>query len=65
MTGRGTPAGRAIRVLIVDDDFMVAKLHAGFVAALDGFEVVATASTGADALAAEQRLRPDLVLPDV
>ena len=39
-----------IGVLIVDDDFMVAKVHAGFVAALDGFEVVGTASTGAQAL---------------
>ena len=29
-----------IGVLIVDDDFMVAKVHAGFIAALDGFEVV-------------------------
>ena len=54
-----------IRTLIVDDDFMVAKVHAGFVAALDGFEVVGTASTGADALAAVPRLRPDLVLLDV
>ena len=54
-----------IRVLIVDDDFMVAKVHAGFVAALDGFEVVGTTSSGADALAAVQRLRPDLVLLDV
>ena len=54
-----------IRTLIVDDDFMVAKVHAGFVTALDGFEVVGTASTGADALAAVQRLRPDLVLLDV
>jgi response regulator of citrate/malate metabolism len=54
-----------IRTLIVDDDFMVAKVHAGFVAALDGFEVVGTASTGTDALAAVPRLRPDLVLLDV
>jgi response regulator of citrate/malate metabolism len=54
-----------IRTLIVDDDFMVAKVHAGFVATLDGFEVAGTASTGADALAAVQRLRPDLVLLDV
>jgi response regulator of citrate/malate metabolism len=54
-----------IRTLIVDDDFMVAKVHAGFVAALDGFEVVGTASTGAAALAEVQRLGPDLVLLDV
>jgi response regulator of citrate/malate metabolism len=54
-----------IRVLIVDDDFMVAKVHSGFVAALDGFEVVGTASTGAAALEEVARLRPDLVLLDV
>jgi response regulator of citrate/malate metabolism len=54
-----------IGVLIVDDDFMVAKVHAGFVAALDGFEVAGTASTGAQALEEIERLRPDLVLLDV
>jgi len=54
-----------IGVLIVDDDFMVAKVHAGFVSALDGFEVVGTASTGAQALEDIVRLRPDLVLLDV
>jgi response regulator of citrate/malate metabolism len=54
-----------IGVLIVDDDFMVAKVHAGFVAALDGFEVVGTASSGSDAIAAVDRLAPDLVLLDV
>ena len=54
-----------IRVLIVDDDFMVARVHAGFVAALAGFEVVGTASTGGQALEEVTRLRPDLVLLDV
>jgi response regulator of citrate/malate metabolism len=54
-----------IQVLIVDDDFMVAKVHAGFVATLEGFEVVGTASTGAQALEEIGRLRPDLVLLDV
>jgi response regulator of citrate/malate metabolism len=54
-----------IRVLIVDDDFMVAKVHSGFVAALDGFEVAGTAHTGAAALEEVVRLRPDLVLLDV
>jgi response regulator of citrate/malate metabolism len=54
-----------IGVLIVDDDFMVAKVHAGFVSALEGFEVVGTASSGAQALAEIDRLQPDLVLLDV
>jgi response regulator of citrate/malate metabolism len=54
-----------IRVLIVDDDFMVAKVHAGFVAALEGFEVIGTAATGAQAIEDVVRLRPDLVLLDV
>jgi response regulator of citrate/malate metabolism len=54
-----------IGVLIVDDDFMVAKVHAGFVSALEGFEVVGTASSGVQALAEIDRLRPDLVLLDV
>ena len=63
---RAEPAGRlVIGVLIVDDDFMVAKVHAGFVSALEGFEVVGTASSGAQALAEIDRLRPDLVLLDV
>jgi response regulator of citrate/malate metabolism len=54
-----------IDVLIVDDDFMVAKVHSGFVAALDGFQVVGTASTGEEALREIGRVRPDLVLLDV
>ena len=57
--------GRPIGVLIVDDDFMVAQVHAGFVSALDGFTVVGTASTGAQALDAVAGLKPDLVLLDV
>jgi response regulator of citrate/malate metabolism len=56
---------RPIGVLIVDDDFMVAKVHAGFVGALEGFRVVGTASTGAQALEEVARLTPDLVLLDV
>jgi response regulator of citrate/malate metabolism len=54
-----------ISVLIVDDDFMVAKVHAGFVSALEGFHVVGTASTGTQALQEIARLRPDLVLLDI
>ena len=35
-----------IGVLVVDDDFMVARIHARFVEQTDGFEVVGTAHTG-------------------
>jgi response regulator of citrate/malate metabolism len=54
-----------IRVLIVDDDFMVARIHRGFVERIDGFEVVGTATTGERALAAVAELQPDLVLLDL
>ncbi|MER7172051.1 response regulator [Streptomyces mesophilus] len=52
-------------VLVVDDDFMVAKLHGRYVAAMEGFTVVGVAHNGAEALRAAERLRPDLVLLDV
>ncbi|TDV40014.1 response regulator [Actinophytocola oryzae] len=54
-----------IRVLIVDDDFMVAKVHSGYVAKTPGYEVAGIAHTGADALQAVEHLRPDLVLLDI
>ncbi|MGG5257824.1 response regulator [Phycicoccus avicenniae] len=54
-----------IRVLVVDDDFMVARIHVGFVERVDGFEVVGTAHTGAEALEAVEELRPDLLLLDL
>ena len=39
-----------IKVLIVDDDFMVAKVHAGFIQRTPGFTVVGAAHTGAQAV---------------
>jgi len=54
-----------IRVLVVDDDFMVARIHERFVERTEGFTVVGTAGTGADALVAVADLAPDLVLLDV
>ncbi len=54
-----------IRVLVVDDDFMVAKVHSGYVAKTPGFEVAGVAHTGADALRLVADLRPDLVLLDI
>jgi response regulator of citrate/malate metabolism len=54
-----------IRVLVVDDDFMVAKVHSGYVSRTAGFEVVGVAHSGADALRAVEELAPDLVLLDI
>ena len=54
-----------ISTLVVDDDFMVAKIHAAFVARTPGFEVVRVVHTGADALRAVHELHPDLVLLDI
>ena len=52
-------------VLVVDDDFMVARIHARFVELTDGFAVAGTARTGAEALDLATDLEPDLVLLDV
>ncbi|GAA4549016.1 response regulator [Pseudonocardia xishanensis] len=54
-----------MRVLVVDDDFMVAKVHSGYVGRIAGCAVVGVAHTGADAVALAGSLRPDLVLLDV
>ena len=54
-----------IRVLVVDDDFMVARIHRGFVERVDGFAVVGSAQTGDEALELVGSLQPDLVLLDL
>ncbi|MEO3752726.1 response regulator [Streptomyces sp. B6B3] len=54
-----------IGVLVVDDDFMVARLHSKVVERTPGFRVVGQAHTGERALAAVRELRPDLVLLDI
>ena len=54
-----------ISVLVVDDDFMVARLHSSVVAREEGFAVAGIASTGTDALRAVEATRPDLVLLDI
>lgn len=60
-----SPAGTPLRVLVVDDDFMVARIHRRFVERVPGFAVVGEARTGADALTAVREHAPDLVLLDI
>jgi two-component system CitB family response regulator len=54
-----------IRVLVVEDDFRVAQVHASFVNDVRGFTVVGTARSAAEARELADGLRPDLVLLDV
>ncbi|NLU69192.1 response regulator [Streptomyces sp. HNM0574] len=54
-----------IRVLVVDDDFMVARLHSTLVERVPGFTVAGVAHNGTEALAAVRELAPDLVLLDI
>ena len=54
-----------ITVLVVDDDYHVARVHAGFVGRIPGFRVVGEAHSAAEALAETARLHPELVLMDI
>jgi response regulator of citrate/malate metabolism len=60
-----TSAAKDLTVLVVDDDFMVARIHTRYLATVDGFRVVDTVHTGTDALAALDDYHPDLMLLDV
>jgi two-component system CitB family response regulator len=53
-----------IRVLVVDDDFRVADLHARFVGQVPGFEVAGIAHSAREAVEMAGRLHPDLALLD-
>lgn len=54
-----------VPTLVVEDEVAVAGVHQGFLLAHGGFEVVGLAHTGADAVQACERLRPELVLLDI
>ncbi|MFE5942905.1 response regulator [Streptomyces sp. NPDC056480] len=53
-----------IDVLVVDDDVLVARINAAYVAKVPGFRVVATAHSTAEALAALDEQPVDLILLD-
>jgi two-component system response regulator DctR len=53
------------RVLIVEDDRVVARLHCRFVAQVTGFSVAGVATNAAQAYEMVRRLHPDLLLLDI
>jgi DNA-binding NarL/FixJ family response regulator len=53
------------RTVVIVDDHEQFRRSARTLLELDGFEVIGEAATGAHALAAAERLRPDVVLLDV
>jgi response regulator of citrate/malate metabolism len=55
----------AVTVLVVDDDYRVAAVHAAYVSKVPGFTVVGTAHNAAEAAELTVRLRPELVLLDL
>ena len=54
-----------IRVLVVEDDFRVARIHAELTEQVPGFSVVAQVHTASAAISAAARHEPDLVLLDL
>ncbi|MED1784052.1 response regulator [Brevibacillus fortis] len=56
---------RKLEVLIVEDDMRIIDINKRFVSKIEGFEVIATATNGADAKELLSCTRPQLVLLDV
>ena len=56
---------RVVRVLIVDDQVVFRQAARDVISATAGFEPVGDAASGEEAVAAVERLRPELVLLDI
>lgn len=54
-----------IEVLIIEDDKRIADIHRRFIEKIEGFQVVGSANTGAEAHDWIQTLKPQLILLDV
>jgi response regulator of citrate/malate metabolism len=54
-----------LRVLVVDDDFMIAKMHGKYIDSQSGYQLIGIVYTYEQALSAITELNPDLILLDV
>ena len=59
------PVGEPIRVMTVDDQDVFRDVAHDLIDAMSGFEVVTEAGSGEEALAAVERVHPQLVILDV
>ncbi|OIK12999.1 hypothetical protein BIV60_15075 [Bacillus sp. MUM 116] len=58
-------ADQELRVMVVDDDFMIARMHGKFIAAQKGYQLAGTAHNYEEAIKMLEWVEPDLVLLDV
>jgi DNA-binding NarL/FixJ family response regulator len=58
-------SGATVRVLVADDSTAFRSVARQVIELSPGFELAATAATGEEAIAASERVHPDLVLMDV
>jgi response regulator of citrate/malate metabolism len=54
-----------LKVLVVDDDFMIAKLHGKFISSQKGYQLAGIAHSYDEAIEIMDRVQPDLLLLDV
>jgi response regulator of citrate/malate metabolism len=54
-----------LTVLVVDDDFMIARMHARFIEQQPGYRLAGIAKSCEETVALARELRPDLILLDV
>ena len=64
-TGDREKGKSMITVLVVDDDFRVARIHSAFVDRIEGFRTIGVANTGQEAIRLAVALVPDLILLDL
>lgn len=58
-------AQKILRVIVVEDDFMIAKMHGKFISEQEGYKLVGTAYNYAETVALMEQTQPDLLLLDV
>lgn len=56
---------KKIKVIIIDDDPMVADINKKFTEAVDGFSVIGVANNGKKAIDLIHKLQPDLIILDI